>query len=225
MRKILLCLVLLVASAASAHAVDRVVSVAGEASVSAAPDSAVIRIGVSTQAASAREASNANAQKMTAVLAALKDGGIAEKDIQTAWLSLQPQYETSRPGAQRVVGFQASNQLSVRVRDIKSLANLLDRAIAAGATDVSGIEFVVSEQSKLLDQAREQAIADARRKAELYVKAAGGHVGQVISIVEDNAMPPLRPMPGALRASAAIVPVAPGEQTLHVSVSVIYALE
>jgi len=192
MRKLLACLIIAAASLGAAHAADRIVSVTGEASVSAAPDSAVIRIGVSTQAATAREASNANAQKMTAVLAALKDGGIAEKDIQTAWLSLQPQYETGRPGAPRVIGFQASNQLNVKVRDIKAVANVLDRAIAAGATDVSGIEFVVSEQSKLLDQARAQAIADARRKAELYVNAAGSHVGQVISIVEDNAVPPMR---------------------------------
>jgi uncharacterized protein len=223
MRKILLCLVLLVASAASAHAADRVVSVTGEASVSAAPDAAVVRMGVSTQAASAREASNANAQKMTAVLAALKDGGIAEKDIQTARLSLQPQYETGRPGAQHMVGFQATNQLSVRVRDVKSLASLLDRAITAGATDVSGIEFVVSEQSKLLDQAREQAIADARRKADVYAKAAGAHVGQVISISEDGASAPRGPMLAAMRTTA--MPVATGEQTLHVSVSVTYAIE
>ena len=223
MRKILLCLVLLAASAGETLAADRMVSVTGEATVSAAPDSAVVRVGVSTQAASAREASNANAQKMTAVLAALKDSAIAEKDIQTAWLSLQPQYENGRPGAPRLAGFQASNQLSVRVRDVKSLAALLDRVITVGATDVSGIEFVVSEQSKLLDEARQQAIADARRKAELYVKAAGGHLGQVVSIAEDNAAPPPRPMAGALRAAA--MQVAPGEQTLHVNVSVTYALE
>jgi uncharacterized protein len=222
MRRILACLIVGAVSLAAAHAADRSASVTGEASVSATPDSAVLRIGVSTQAATAREASNANAQKITAVLAALKDGGIAEKDIQTAWLSLQPQYETGRA---RVIGFQATNQLNVKVRDIKAVANVLDRAIGAGATDVSGIEFVASEQSKLLDQARVQAIADARRKADLYVTAAGGHVGQVISIVEDNAVSPMRPMPGALRASAAMVPVAPGEQTLHLSVSVTYALE
>ncbi len=223
MRKILLCVIFFAASLPTAHAVDRIISVTGEASVSVAPDSAVMRIGVSTQAGTAREASNANAQKMTAVLTALKDGGIAERDIQTAWLSLQPQYD-NRPGAPHVVGFQATNQLNVKVREVKALPNVLDRAISAGATDFSGIEFVVSEQSKLLDQAREQATADARRKAELYVKAAGAHLGQVISIVEDNAMPPPRPMAGALRAAAA-VPVAPGEQTLHVNVSVTYAIE
>ncbi len=223
MRRFLLCVIFLAASLNLAYAADRIVSVTGEASVSAAPDSAVIRIGVSTQAGTAREASNADAQKMTAVIAALKDGGIVEKDIQTAWLSLQPQYD-NRPGASHVVSFQASNQLNVKVHDMKAVANVLDRAISAGATDVSGIEFVVSEQSKLLDQARAQAIADARRKAELYVAAAGAHVGHVISIVEDNALPPPRPMAGAMRTAAAI-PVAPGEQTLHVNVSVTYSME
>jgi uncharacterized protein YggE len=223
MLKMLGVLLLLAASLLPALAVDRIVSVSGEAAVSAAPDSAALRIGVSTQAASAREASNANAQKTMAVLAALKDAGVAEKDIQTAWLSLQPQYETARPGAPRVAGFQASNQLHVKVRDLKALAGVLDRAIAAGVTEVAGIEFVISEQSKLLDQAREQAIANARRKAELYVKAAGGRVGQVIAIAEDAAVPSPRPM--AMRAAAIATPVVPGEQTLHVNVSVTYALE
>jgi len=223
MRRLLLCIFLALGFVGPAQAVDRVVSVSGEAAVSAAPDSALMRIGVSTQAANARDASNANAQKMAAVLGALKDAGIAEKDIQTAWLSLQPQYETGRPGTPRVVGFQASNQLNVKVRDVKALAGVLDRAIGAGATDVAGIEFVVSGQSKLLDQAREQAIADARRKAELYAKAAGGRVGQVISIAEESA--PQSRTPIALRAAATAMPVAPGEQTLHVTVSVVYALE
>lgn len=216
--------VMLAASLAAAHAADRMVTVGGEASIGAAPDSAVLRIGVSTQASTARDASAANAQKMASVLAALKESGIAEKDVQTAWLSLQPQYETGRPGAPHVVGFQATNQLSVKARDIKALPAVLDRAVGAGATDISGIEFVVSEQSKLLDEARERAIADARRKADLYAKAAGAHLGQVIAIAEDNAFVPARPMAGvALRAAA--VPIAPGEQTLHVNVSVTYALE
>lgn len=222
--RVAFCVVALAVSLGAAHATDRMVTVGGEASVGAAPDSAILRIGVSTQASTARDASNANAQKTTAVLAALKESGIADKDVQTAWLSLQPQYESNRPGSPHVVGFQASNQLSVRARDLKSLPAVLDRAVGAGATDISGIEFGVSEQSKLLDQAREAAIADARRKAELYARAAGAHLGQVIAIAEDNAFPPARPMAaGAFRAAA--VPIAPGEQTLHVNVSVTYALE
>jgi uncharacterized protein YggE len=99
---------------------------------------------------------------------------------------------------------------------------VLDRAIAAGANEMSGIEFVVSEQSKLLDQARDDAIADARRKAELYAKAAGAKLGGVVSISEEGPAPPQpRPMQ-AVRAGA--VPVAPGEQTLRATVSVSYEL-
>ena len=105
---------------------------------------------------------------MTTVLAAIKDNGIADRDIQTSRLSLQPQYDPNKAGTARLTGFQANNQVTVRIRDIDKLPALLDRAIAAGANEMSGIEFVVSEQSKLLDQARNDAVADARRKAELY---------------------------------------------------------
>ncbi len=223
MFRVLLSAVLFAATLMTAQAAERSVTVSGQASIAAVPDSAVVRVGVSTQAATARDASNANAQKMVAVLAVLKDSGIAEGDVQTAWLSLQPQYEAGKPGAPRIVGFQASNQVRVRVREIKSLPALLDRAITTGATDVSGIEFVVSNQSTLLDQAREQAISDAHRKAELYVKAAGARLGPALSIMEDNASMPLRPVPGAMRAAA--VPIAAGEETLRLSVTVVYALE
>ena len=144
----------------------------GEATVAVAPDAAVIRIGVSSQDKTAREASDANAKQMSAVLAAIKDTGIAERDIQTSRLSLQPQYDTNKSGTARLTGFQATNQVTIRIRDIDKLATVLDRAIAAGANEMSGIEFVVTEQSKMLDQARDDAIADARRKAELYAKAA-----------------------------------------------------
>ncbi len=223
MGRLLLCVIVLFASLVAAQAADRSVTVSGEASIGAAPDGAVVRIGVSTQANTAREASSANAEKMTAVVAALKDAAIADKDVQTAWLSLQPQYSSGTPSAPHLVGFRANNQLSVKVHDVKALPNLLDKAITAGATEVSGIDFVVFDESKLLDQAREQAVTDARRKAELYVKATGAHLGPVISIVEDNAgsMPP-RPM-AAVRAAA--VPVMAGEETLRLKVTVVYALE
>jgi uncharacterized protein YggE len=224
MLRILCCSFLLIASLAAAHAADRLITVTGEGTVAVAPDAAVIRVGVSTQGKTAAEASNANAQKMTAVLGAIKDAGIAERDVQTAALSLQPQYESTKPGAPRLTGFQVSNQVTVRVRDVKAMPGLLDRAIAAGANEMSGIEFVVSEQSKLLDEARGQAVADARRKAELYAQAAGGHVGRVVAITEEGAPSPVRPVMSAMRAGAAI-PVAPGEQTLKSAVTVSYMLE
>ena len=206
---------------AAAQAAERLVTVTGEATVGIAPDAAVIRIGVGSQEKTAREASDANARQMTAVLAAIKDSGIAERDIQTSRLSLQPQYDPNKSGTARLTGFQATNQVTVKIRDIEKLAAVLDRAIAAGANEMSGIEFVVSEQSKMLDQARDDAIADARRKAELYAKAAGAKLGKVVSISEEGPAPQPRPMQ-ALRAGA--VPISPGEQTLRAIVSVSYEL-
>ena len=205
----------------SARAGDRLVTVTGEATVSVAPDMAVIRIGVTMQGKTARDASEANAKQMTAVLAAIKDAGIADRDVQTSRLSLQPQYDPNKGGTARLLGFQVTNQLTVKMRDIDKLPSILDRAIGAGANEMSGIEFVVSEQSKLLDQARSEAIADARRKAELYAHAAGVKVGHVVAIAEEGSAPPPRLMQ-ALRAGA--VPVAPGEQTLRAVVTVSYEL-
>ena len=220
--RVLLILVGAALALASAQAAERTVTVTGEATVGVAPDTAVIRIGVSSQEKTAREAGEANARQMTSVLAAIKASGIAERDIQTSRLSLQPQYDPNKGGTARLTGFQATNQVTVRIRDIDSLPTVLDRAIGAGANEMSGIEFVVSEQSKLLDQARDDAIADARRKAELYARAAGAKVGQVVSINEEGpASPQPRPMQ-AVRAGA--VPVAPGEQTLRAIVSVSYQL-
>ena len=204
-----------------AHAADKLVTVTGEATVAVAPDTAMIRIGVTSQDKTAREAGEVNAKQMTAVLAAIKDAGIADRDIQTSRLSLQPQYDANKSGTARLTGFQATNQVTVRIRDIDKLPTVLDRAIGAGANEMSGIEFVVSEQSKLLDQARDDAITDARRKAELYAKAAGAKLGRVVSITEEGSSPPPRPMQ-AMRAGA--VPVAPGEQTLRAVVTVSYEL-
>jgi uncharacterized protein YggE len=208
-------------AACPAHAADKLVTVTGEATVAIAPDAAVIRIGVNSQGKTAREASDANAKQMTSVLTAIKDAGVADRDVQTSRLSLQPQYDSNKNGTARLLGFQVTNQLTVKIHDIDKLPNLLDRAIAAGANEMSGIEFVVSEQSKLLDQARDDAIADGHRKAELYAKAAGARIGQVLSIVEEGSSAPPRPMQ-AMRASG--VPIAPGEQTLRASVSITYAL-
>jgi uncharacterized protein len=209
-------------SAAPALALDRLVTVTGDAMVSVAPDTAMIRIGVTSQGKNAREASEANAKQMTAVLNAIKASGIDARDIQTSRLSLQPQYDTNKAGTARLTGFQVTNQVTVRIRNIDILPAIIDHAIAAGANEMSGIEFVVSQQSKLLDQARAAAIVDAHRKAELYAKAAGAKLGRVVAITDEGAAPPPRPVMQALRAGA--TPVAPGEQTLRASVTVSYEL-
>lgn len=204
-----------------ARAADRTITVTGEATVAVAPDNANIRLGVTSQGKNAREASEANARQMTNVLAAIKEAGVADRDVQTSRLSLQPQYEQGKAGPARLLGFQVTNQIAIRIREIDKFPGILDRAIAAGANEMSGIEFVVSEQSKLLDQARDDAVADARRKAELYAKAAGVKLGAVTSIAEEGSNPP-RPVVQAMRASA--VPVAPGEQMLRAAISVTFEL-
>ena len=214
-------LLLLLLPSLPAQAVERLVTVTGEATVSVAPDTATIRVGVTSQGKTAREASEANARQMTAVLAAIKGAGIADKDVQTSQLSLQPQYDTNKPDAARLLGFQATNQVTVTISDIGKIADIIDRAIGAGANEMSGIQFIVSGQSKLLDRARAEAIADAHRKAEIYASAAGAKVGPAVSIIESGATPPPVPLP-AMRATS--VPVALGEQTLHAHVTVSYEL-
>jgi uncharacterized protein YggE len=205
-----------------AYATERTVTVTGAATISVAPDTSIIRIGVTSQGKTAHEASVANAKRMSAVLATIKDAGIADKDVRTSRLSLQPQYDPNKAGAARLLGFQVTNQVTVKIRDIDTLPSILDRAIAAGANEMSGIEFLVSSQSKLLDQVRDEAIADAHRKAEIYAHAAGVKVGHVVSITEGGGGAPRPVAMQAMRASA--VPVAPGEQTLRAQVTVSYEL-
>jgi len=207
---------------AAANAIERLITVTGEATVGVAPDTALIRLGVTSQAKAAREASEANAKQMTGVLTVIRELGIADRDLQTSRLSVQPQYDPNKAGPARLLGFQVTNQVTIRVREIDKLPGILDRAIAAGANEMSGIEFIVSEQSKLLDQARDDAVSDARRKAELYAKAAGVKLGPVVAIAEEGSNPPPRPVMAAMRSAG--VPVAPGEQMLRAAVNVTFEL-
>lgn len=201
------------------------ISVTGEASVSVPPDQAQIDGGVTTDARTAREASDANNAAMGKVLLALKGAGIDEKDYQTARLSLQPQYSPNRSGASPVVGYRASNRVTVKVRDVTKVANMIDVLVGAGANDIGGINFMVSQASTLLDEARAKAIADARRKAGIYAKAAGVTLGEPLSISEEGAAPPVFRSKMVAGGMAATAPVAQGEETLSISVSVSWAIK
>ena len=201
------------------------ISVTGEAQLSVPPDLAQIDGGVTTEAKTAREASETNNAAMGKVLLALKGAGIEEKDVQTSRLSLQPQSAPNRPGPSAIVSYRASNRVTVRLRDVTKVANVIDTLVGAGANEIGGINFVVSQASKLLDEAREQAIADARRKAEIYAKAAGVTLGAPLSISEEGSAPgPVfrSKMAGGMAASA---PVAQGEETLQVTVNVSWAIK
>jgi uncharacterized protein YggE len=200
------------------------ISVSGEAQISAPPDLAQIDAGVSTEARTAREASEANNAAMGRVLLALKGAGIEEKDFQTSRLSLQPQYAPNRSGPNAVVGYRAANRVTIKLRDVTKVAATIDILVGAGANELGGINFMVSSASKLLDDAREQAIADARRKAEIYAKAAGVTLGSPVSISEEGAPGPA-PFRKIAAGVAAPAPVSPGEETLQVTVSVSWAIK
>ena len=200
------------------------VVVTGEGSVNVPPDYAQIRIGVTTRAKTVKEAINNNSKLMVAIVAVLKDAGVTENDIQTERFSMQPNYtpattlrsQDSR-AEPKLSGFNVSNYVNVTIREIGNIGELLDRAIAAGATDIGNLSFLISDVSKALDQAREAAIADARRKAEVYAKASAVRLGRVEWITEDTGSeaPVL-----ANKLREARVPIASGEDTMRVRVTV-----
>lgn len=194
--------------------------VSGEGTVRAAPDLALLTIGATIQGATAKAASDANSRVMSAVEAALHDAGIAANDIQTASFSVQPVYASAQSNSPpRISGFAVTNQLAVTVRQIDKVGDVLDRAIAAGANDIGSVQFLHNDLSKALDPARTDALADARRKAALYARAAGLTLGAVSWVVEGQANVP-QPRFAAARMSAAPVPIAAGEDTLSVRITV-----
>lgn len=201
------------------------ISVSGEGTVMVTPDLAVATGGVTTEAKTPREASDGNARAMNAIVATLKQAGIADPDIRTSRFSIAPVYAQRRDAAPQLTGYRVTNQVRVKIRDNAKVGEVLDQLVAAGANNVANVEFTVSEPGKLLDEARNAAFADARRKAELYAKAAGAQLGRAISIDEGGgAFPrPLRAYRAAAEAQAA-TPIMPGEETLRVQVTVAFEL-
>lgn len=218
---------ILALSSAAAQTPPPAITVTGDASISVPPDIAQIDSGVTTEAKTAREAGEANNKAMGIVLLALKNAGIAEKDFQTSRLSLSPQSSAAgrNPNAPfQIVGYRASNRVTVTIRDITKVADTIDVLVGAGANEISGISFMVSKASKLLDDARVEAIEDARRKAEIYARAANVSLGAALSISEETAPGPM-PYRKMAAGMAASTPVAQGEETLRVSVTVAYEIK
>jgi len=206
------------------------ISVTGEGMVSVPPDLAQIDAGVASDGKTALEASDANNAAMGKVLLALKGAGIEDKDYQTSRLSLQPQYVQNRAaaaGPPTVVGYRASNRVSIKLRDVTRVASVIDLLVTAGANDIGNIAFTVTQASKLLDEAREKAVADAKRKAEIYAQAAGVTLGAPLSIAEEGApVPTFRAKALAVAPMAAgMPPVAQGEETLSVTVGMTWAIK
>jgi len=212
---------------ALAQTADRTLTVFGSGEVQATPDSALVTVGVSTDADTAAGALQANSAAMIKALDAIRSFGIDSKDVQTSGLSLDPRY--SRPGTSgggerpRILGYTATNEVTVRARDLNRLGNLLDRITTAGANRIAGIRFLVDKQDALLDEARKQAVADARKKAELYAQAGGFRLGDIRSLTEESTSTP-RPLMRAAMAPAAAVPVESGEVTLSARVQVVWGI-
>jgi uncharacterized protein len=198
------------------------VIVVGEASVSAPPDYAKIRGGVTTTAKTVKEATDANSKLMAAVTGALLDSGVAQNDIQTSEFSIEPVYSSQTSSAEpKLSGYRVSNQVNVKIHQLAKVGEILDRLVTAGATDVGNVQFLLSDPSKVLDQAREAAVADARRKAELYARASGLNLGRVAWITESPEFAPPVAAEGRLKSVAmAAVPIQTGENMLHASVTV-----
>ncbi len=203
--------------------------IVAEGEVTRTPDVATIGAGVVTQAATAGAAMAENAGRMAATVAALRKAGVADRDIQTSSISLSPQYRYGENVPPVITGYQASNQVSVRFRDVKKAGALLDTLVAQGANQINGPSFSVDRPEAALDEARASAIAKARARAELYARAAGLSVKRILSISEagDAALPP-RPMPMMAMARSkemADTSVEAGEQKLSVSVAVTFELQ
>ena len=198
-------------------------SVTAEGSARIAPDMATISLGVTTQAETAAQALTQNSAAQQAVIDKLKAEGVAESDIQTSGLNLSPVQAYPEGQAPVVTGYQVSNIVTVQMRDLDKLGTLLDALVAEGANQVQGISFGREDTQSAEDEARVDAIAEARRRAEVMAQAAGVKVGPIVSISEGAAGP--GPMPMMMRAQAASgAPVEAGELTVTAQVNVIFSL-
>jgi uncharacterized protein YggE len=212
------------ALAQTSDAFPPAISVTGEARISVAPDIAFVDAGVATDAKTAREASETNNAAMAKVFAALKAANIEARDIQTSRLSLQPQL-ASRSGPPTIAGYRASNRVTVRINNVSKVADVIDTLVGAGANDIGNVAFEVSQASRLLDDAREKAVADARRKAEIYARAAGVTLGAPLSISEGGAPQPVFRSKSAAPMAITSTSIAPGEEMLSVSANVTWAIK
>ena len=206
------------------------ISLSGTGHTNAVADMAVVTSGVVSEGRTASDALAANSRAMNGVIDAIRSAGIATKDIQTSGFSVSPRYANQQirqdiPEAPQIVGYRVNNGLTIRVRDLNILGTLLDAMVTSGANSIGGISFVVSKADEKLDAARTKDIADARRKATLYATAAGAALGRVREISESGGYQPApRAMAMKAMSEAAMVPVEIGEETLSVTVNVVWEL-
>jgi uncharacterized protein len=207
----------------------RWVEVSGEGSVSAAPDFARVTLGVTTTGKTAGDAMAANANAANALVSLIKTEGIAAADIQTSDLSISPMFSQPIHGqdtAPTITGYSVSNNVAVMVHELPRLGALLDKAVSAGANSIYGISFGHNNLSDLLDKARPLAVADARRKAEIYAAAGDAKLGRLMALTEDGGSRPPIAFSRAFAASApAPTPIEAGEDKLTLNITTRFELK
>jgi uncharacterized protein YggE len=203
------------------------ITVQGVGRITLTPDLATVSVGIQSQAATAAAAQSAASAAMTKIIAAVKKAGVAETDMTSQWVSLQPQYAYAPNGGTppRVTGYQANQNLSVKVRKIKTTGPVIDAAVGAGATQVNGISFSVSDPTSATAQARTAAMADAKKRAGALAQAAGVSLGAIIAVTEVSAPAPVPFAAGDVRAGLdAATPVQVGTTDLEVDVTATFAI-
>ncbi len=213
---------------------NTLLSVSAEGRSTRTPDLAMFSAGVTTQGKTAGAAMTANAAAMTKVIAELKKAGIADKDIQTSSINLNPVYGQPVIDAQgqmvhepRIVGYQANNMLSIKQRDLKGFGKVLDALVAAGANQISGPSFQMDKPELALDEARTNAIKAARARADLYARAVGLRVVRILTISEGGGYQPPMPVMFAkveMAGNDASTPISAGQVESQVSVAVQFEL-
>lgn len=197
--------------------------------VTRVPDVAIISAGVVSRSSTASAALQDAAERMSRVLAALKRAGIADRDIQTSNVSLNPEYRYPENQSPQLVGYTASNSVTVRFRDLKSSGKILDALVAQGANQINGPNLTIDKPDAALDEARAKAIAAGRARAELYARSLGLRVVRVVAVSESGGYavpPPAPPAPMMMRTyDAAETKIAPGEQKLQVNVAMTFELQ
>jgi uncharacterized protein len=204
----------------------RTIVITGHGEVSAVPDLAVVSLGVSTQGNSAREALDGNSKSMKALLDTLTKAGIEARDMATSNFSIGPRldYGNNNNKPPKVVGYDVNNMVTITIRKIDDVGDILDVAVSTGSNTINGITFSVSKPDALLTDARKAAVVDARSKAELYATAGGFKLGDIISLSETSLSQ--APVANYARSAAAdTVPIAQGEQALTVDVNITYEIK
>jgi len=202
-------------------------SVSAHAEARRVPDVATLSAGVVTQAADANAAMRANATQMDKVMAAIKAAGIADRDIRTSGISLNPQYKYVENQSPTITGYKANNTVDLKIRDVSRLGKVLDALVASGANQVNGPSFEIDQPEPVYDQARRDALEKAQARAQMYAKTLGLRVRRIVSIDEGGGYRPPMPMPMMAMARAKAesdTTVAPGETVLSADLNVVFEL-